>query len=93
LGIVPSALLADIIDSDEVHFGVRREGMYVVLETNVMQVVELVASVLPLLLLESAGYSNNGGCECGCGVECASPHQRWSCPADIGYACTTDLQE
>ena len=36
--LIPEAILADIIDYDELHSGKRRSGVYVVLETNIMQV-------------------------------------------------------
>ena len=36
--LIPEAILADIIDYDELHSGSRRSGVYVVLETNIMQV-------------------------------------------------------
>lgn len=86
------ALLADILDYDELIAGVRREGMYVVLEENIMQFVDICATTVPLLLLSSAGYRNNGGCSCGCGVHCPLPYQRWGCDADIGYACSSSLR-
>ena len=40
--VVPDALLSDVIDYDELHAGTRREGMYVVLETTVGQLMEIV---------------------------------------------------
>ncbi len=35
---IPKAMLSDIIDYDELHCGMRREGMHVVLETTTSQV-------------------------------------------------------
>lgn len=84
--IIPDALLADIIDYDELHSGRRQEGAYTVVETNLQQFVEIPAGVLPLLVMTALGYDPNGGCACGCGVECAGPWLRWDCPGDVGYA-------
>lgn len=85
--VVPEAMLADIIDYDELISGERREGMYVILETSVMQLLEIVGNSIPQLLLASVGYKSNGGCSCGCGVACPVEYHRWNCPSDIGYAC------
>lgn len=87
-------MLADIIDYDELLTGNRSEAMYTVLEANIVQFVEVVGGVLPLLVIEAMGYVSNGGCSCGCGVSCAKegmPYARWYCPADVGFTCTGDL--
>ena len=42
-------------------------------------------------MLAANDYQNNGGCSCGCGTRCTSPYERWSCPDDIGYACSNKL--
>ena len=89
--LIPEAILADIIDYDELHSGTRRAGVYVDLETNIMQVLDIFANMPPLLLLAANNYQNNGGCSCGCGTMCPLPYQRWSCPGDIGYACARSL--
>ena len=89
--IVPEALLSDVIDYDELHCGVRREGMYVVLETSVAQVMAIIAGALPDFMLAAAGFENNGGCSCGCGVACPNYFERWRCPGDTGYACDGSL--
>ena len=90
---VPGAMLSDIIDYDELHCGTRREGMYVVLETTITQLMDIVASSLPIFLLAALGYANNGGCSCGCGTACPLPFERWRCPGDIGYACSGGLDD
>ena len=51
--------------------------------------MEIPAGVLPLLIFGWVSYEPNGGCKCGCGVECASKYLRWDCPNDIGYAYQT----
>jgi len=89
--LIPESILADIIDYDELHSGQRRSGVYVVLETNIMQLLGIAAQVIPLLLLSHYGYQNNGGCSCGCGTKCPAPFMRWSCPGDVGYACSGTL--
>ena len=85
--IIPDAILADIIDYDELLTGTRTEGMYTVLESNLQQYVEIFAGVLPGILMGFSGFQNNGGCVCGCGVSCSSPFVRWDCPGDIGCVC------
>ena len=67
------------------------QGMYTVLESNLEQYMEIIGVVLPSIFMGFAGFVNNGGCSCGCGVPCDSPFVRWDCPGDIGYACTGDL--
>lgn len=58
-----------------------------------MQLMDICAGVLPGLVLGAVGYKGNGGCTCGCGVKCPAPYLRWSCPADRGYACTSELSD
>eukprot|EP00668_Euglena_longa_P029912 GGOE01037296.1.p1 GENE.GGOE01037296.1~~GGOE01037296.1.p1 ORF type:complete len:434 (-),score=117.21 GGOE01037296.1:479-1780(-) len=89
--IIPDAILADIIDYDFLRTGTRTEGMYTILESNVQQYVEIIGGVLPSICMGLAGFTNNGGCACGCGVPCPQPFLRWQCPGDIGYACSTSL--
>ena len=89
--VVPDAILADIIDYDELLTGSRNEGIYTVVESNLQQFVEIIGGVLPGIILGYTGFVNNGGCECGCGVKCNSEFIRWNCPNDIGYACTSDF--
>lgn len=91
LATVPHSMLSDIIDYDELQCGQRREGMYVVLETTITQLMDIVAGSIPNFVLALLGYVNNGGCTCGCGVRCENYFQRWSCPGDIGYACSGSL--
>ena len=90
---IPEWLLADVIDYDELISGVRREGIFVVLDVNIMQLMDIVGSVVPGLLLASLGYAGNGGCKCGCGVKCPAPYLRWICPGDVGYSCTPALDD
>lgn len=89
--VLPDAMLADVIDYDELLSGRRNEGMYTVIETNLQQLVEIVGGVLPLIVFESLGYENNGGCLCGCGVDCEKElgltYARWYCSNDVGYSC------
>jgi len=69
--------------------------MYTVLEANLLQLVDIVGGVLPLLVIEAVGYASNGGCSCGCGVSCTQeegmPYARWHCPSDVGFSCSGDL--
>ena len=58
------------------------------METNLQQYVEIIGGVLPSLCVHYTGFLSNGGCGCGCGTQCGAPYHRWSCPGDIGYACT-----
>ena len=67
---------------------IRRKLFWVLL-----QVLDIVAQMGPLLGLAANNYQNNGGCSCGCGTGCPLPYQRWSCPTDIGYACSNTLHE
>jgi len=90
---IPESMLADVIDYDELWYGRRREGVFVVFDINIMQLMDIVAGVIPGIILSAVGYRGNGGCACGCGVKCPASYMRWSCPADIGYACTTDLSD
>ena len=86
--VLPDAILADTIDYDELLTGRRNEGLYTVMETNLQQYVEIIGGVLPGLCVHYTGFQSNGGCGCGCGTQCGAPYHRWSCPGDIGYACT-----
>ena len=54
--VLPDALLADIIDYDELHTGARSEGLYTVIETNLQQYTEIVGGVLPSLVAYFAGF-------------------------------------
>ena len=45
---IPKAMLSDIIDYDELHFGARREGMYVIFETTCEQASRLDLTSLDL---------------------------------------------
>lgn len=90
---IPEWMLADVIDYDELTYGQRREGIFVVFDVNIMQLMDIVAGVLPGLILAAVGYRGNGSCTCGCGVKCPASYMRWSCPSDIGYACTSDLND
>jgi len=67
--VVPDSMLGDIIDYDELLHGQRNEAMFSMVETNVQQLVEVIlgAATMSMAL---AGFSNLGGCECGCGVSC-----------------------
>jgi Na+/melibiose symporter-like transporter len=90
--LIPDALLADVIDYDELHTGQRSEGRYTVVETNLQQLVEIPSGVIPLLVIDWLGYEANGGCSCGCGLQCASDILRWNCPGNIGYACGNNFK-
>ena len=89
--VLPDSILADTIDYDELHAGIRSEGMYTVVETNLQQFTEIAGGVLPLLFLSIAGYVNLGGCKCGCGVACEAavgmPYARWACDGSVAYTC------
>lgn len=88
--MIPDGMLADTIDYDELRTGERSEAMYTVVETQLALFVEIFGGVLPLILLELIGFINNGGCDCGCGVSCASlgvPYARWICPSDVAFNC------
>lgn len=56
------------------------------------QYLTTVTGAFPQAILGSLGYANNGGCSCGCGVPCRSPHKRWDCPTDHGYSCNNELK-
>eukprot|EP00164_Ancoracysta_twista_P012601 GFYU01019825.1.p1 GENE.GFYU01019825.1~~GFYU01019825.1.p1 ORF type:complete len:681 (+),score=216.14 GFYU01019825.1:122-2164(+) len=90
--VIPDAMLADIIDYDTLHTGQRREALYTVVETNLQQFIEIPSGTIPLLVFAAVGYVNNGGCYCGCGVECDSGKTTMSdcvAPSDFGAApCT-----
>jgi len=89
------SMLADIIDYDELISMSRNEALYTCVETNMQQFVEIIVGVVPLIIMGATGYKGNGGCECGCGVDCDStlgmPYARWHCPNDIGYSCSGEL--
>ncbi|CAE8642699.1 unnamed protein product [Polarella glacialis] len=89
--VLVDPMLNDIVDYDELISGERNEAMFTVVETNLQQLVEIVGGVLPLLAMQALGYQANGGCACGCGVDCMKevgmPYARWHCPNDIGYSC------
>jgi len=90
---LPDALLADIIDYDELRTAQRNEGIYTVVETSLQQWVEIAGGVIPLMVLGGAGYEPLGGCTCGCGIACDEPYLRWRCPNDVGYTCGGGLGE
>ena len=88
---IPESMLADVIDYDELVHGQRREGIFVVFDVNIMQLMDIFAATLPALVLSFLGYVGNAGCSCGCGSHCPAPYLRWDCPGDIGYACSSEL--
>lgn len=88
---VPEMILADIIDYDALRHGARREGIFVVMDLNIVQIMDVVASAIPGVAMAAVGYRANGGCSCGCGVRCGRWYLRWQCPGDIGYACGPQL--
>ena len=53
--------------------------------------MRIVFSTALNLAFAAAGFRSNGGCTCGCGVECGRWYERWSCPADAGFACSADM--
>ena len=63
--IIPDAMLADIIDYDELHTGERNEGLYTVVETNLQQFIEIPSGTVPFLIFSFLGYLSNSGCDCG----------------------------
>jgi len=93
---LPDALLADIIDYDELRTGDRNEGVYTVVETNLQQSVEIAGGVIPLMVLGAVGFQPLGGCSCGCGIPCGTqegaPYARWICPDNVGYSCTGEVE-
>jgi Na+/melibiose symporter-like transporter len=84
-------LLAGCIDYDELRTGRRHESHHVMLDKTFETISNTMAAGLAGLLLGAAGYQPNGGCSCGCGTKCERDFERWSCPGDIGYACSADL--
>ena len=52
--LIPAAMLADVVDYDELRTGERSEGLYTAVETNVQQFVEIVGGVLPGIIASSA---------------------------------------
>lgn len=91
--IIPDLLRGELIDYDSVLSGKRRPAIYISLSSQLEQLCQTFASLLPAFILSYLGYLGNGGCKCGCGVKCRSPHERWHCPGDVGYACTGDLAD
>lgn len=87
---VPTAMLADVVEYDVLHSGLRREGQMTMIDTTVGQLLRLATSVVPPLALTHLGFRINAGCSCGCGVPCGAEYLRWECGADIGYACSAD---
>eukprot|EP00164_Ancoracysta_twista_P008058 GFYU01011554.1.p1 GENE.GFYU01011554.1~~GFYU01011554.1.p1 ORF type:complete len:679 (-),score=181.11 GFYU01011554.1:659-2695(-) len=89
---LPSSMLADIVDYDELHSGERIEAMFAAFHTNISKVIEIPAGVAPMLILGALGYVNNGGCHCGCGVQCddgVDVNAGCMAPSDYGEAnCT-----
>jgi len=72
--------------------GTPRPSMISATFGTLMQYVSAVSDSIPMAIMGSLSYANNGGCDCGCGVPCSSPHLRWDCPLDKGYACTNRLE-
>jgi len=89
--VIPDSVLADVIDYDELYTGERNEAIYTVVETNLQQFVEILGGVLPGVVAGLFNFRSNGGCSCGCGVECPLSFVRWDCPADLGLACSDAL--
>jgi Na+/melibiose symporter-like transporter len=83
--------LGCVIDYDQLVSGERRDGAFVAADQIVVAVVQLFVIACAGSILSLGGYRGNGGCECGCGKKCESPYMRWSCPGDIGYACSSAL--
>jgi len=89
--VVPSLMLADILDYDQLRSGMSRQAMYITFDHSIIQALDILVGSIPALTLSSNGFLGNGGCSCGCGVSCPLTYLRWSCPDDIGFACSNAL--
>lgn len=89
----PDLLTAELIDYDALLHGQRRGALYLAMSNQILNFVWLLTDSLPATFLAQLGYRNNGGCQCGCGAPCRLHFQRWVCPDDIGYACSTSLTQ
>jgi len=85
------AMMADVMDYDKLRMGFDRSGAFVAIDKTIEGMFGVVGEPIPQFTIAAFGYRNNGGCACGCGVRCSVPYLRWSCPYDIGYACTRSL--
>lgn len=88
LKVALQGMVADVIDYDRLKMGFDRSGTFVSVDRSVEGIFGILGEPLPQFTLVALGYKNNGGCLCGCGVHCKLPYLRWSCPSDIGYACS-----
>ena len=90
-GFPMEMVLNGVIQYDTLVSGKSRTGMYVTMDAIIKQIVDMGAGLLPTAFLIVAGYVNNGGCTCGCATHCPLEYIRWSCPGDIGYACSDTM--
>jgi len=88
LSVAFQGMTSDVIDYDRLVTGLDRSAVFVSIDHSAEGIFGLVGEPIPQFVIAALGYQNNGGCDCGCGVLCHLPYLRWSCPLDIGYACT-----
>mmetsp|Transcript_30090 Transcript_30090/g.77986 ORF Transcript_30090/g.77986 Transcript_30090/m.77986 type:complete len:593 (+) Transcript_30090:730-2508(+) len=86
-------ILSQVVDYHSLFTGHRREGLFTVVDHTLLQMIDVFVGPFPLYALGLAGYKSNGGCSCGCGAKCKLPIQRWKCPGDVGWACSSALQK
>jgi len=88
--LLPNHLLALTLDYHKLVRGGDNLSIYVMLDNNVVQMLDILVGSLPAIVLGRVGFVNNGGCSCGCGIACPTFH-RWKCPHDAGFACSGAL--
>mmetsp|Transcript_29463 Transcript_29463/g.75993 ORF Transcript_29463/g.75993 Transcript_29463/m.75993 type:complete len:688 (+) Transcript_29463:275-2338(+) len=86
-------VMSQLVDYDRLRSGANREALFTVVDHSILQMLDIFIGALPLYMLGSYGFRNNGGCICGCGVECTSTYKRWDCPEDVGWACTRSMNK
>ena len=87
-----TAYMGDVLDYDTFRAGRNRMMTVSMIESIVLTRVSTLVGTFNGILITLSGYRINGDCECGCGVPCQMPYLRWSCPTDVGYACTRKLE-
>ena len=87
------AYMGDVLDYDTFRAGRNRMVTVSMIESVVLTRSNSLVSLFNGILITVSGYRINGDCECGCGVPCQRPYLRWSCPTDVGYACTRKLEK
>ena len=66
VALLPNHLLAATLDYHRLVHGDDGRALYVMLDVNVIQMLDILVGSVPALILDSSGYRSNGGCSCGC---------------------------